>query len=209
MPLLNAEYEPAIISIELAGVSSAIDAVQQELTERALQTPSRCYGYFPDVKEEGVRRDLPACEAFADNLPTVQVNGQYLGFNFLRMSLVKQEAKAHFHIDTDLASGFGGERRYVLTRRVWRLILNLSSVNDRRIAYSSQHPESIPLVDEDGYVHCPSGYIDERAMTILSIRPRVRDTIYGALLCVSQVLHSGQDDELGHFVASYGEDRRV
>jgi hypothetical protein len=74
------------------------------------------------------------------------------GFNFLRLSLVRQSAHPAFHLDSDAATALTGDVRNLNEREVLRLLQNLSSQAQRVLHCLDVDPLSIDLVAEGSYV---------------------------------------------------------
>lgn len=79
----------------------------------------------------GIHAELPACRALAEALPAISPAGLTYGFNFLRLSLVCQSADPAFHLDSDAATALPGDAGTLNEREVLRLLLNLSSQEER------------------------------------------------------------------------------
>ncbi len=204
--LARQEYLPKLFEIHLSPEEShLIGEAEIELGGRARFTPEKCYGHFPHTTDMfGIATDLPASKQLVDARPDLMVNGKLLPFNFLRLSLIKQLAQAPFHLDSDAETGLTGEVETVLDRTVWRALLNLSRTHPRKLTYLNVDPITLPLEKVGGYVQCSKKEVNQRAIRSLSIPHRRGTQTFGAILCVSQVLHRGVDDEWGHFIASYG-----
>lgn len=205
MLTLAPELQPTPVTIDL-GDSSLVETVEQELKKKALIDPDQCFGYFPAMQVEGIYSDLPASQAFEATIPWLRVNELDLGFNFLRMSLVEQKASASFHLDSDAATALTGDLDSVGERHVWRLLLNLSPDHNRYLSYVAIDPFKLPLTKRQNYIYCPDVAIPRDKIRTTPIPSRLQHIAHGVLFCSSQVLHSGQDDENGHFVAAYGRE---
>jgi hypothetical protein len=204
---LAQELQPRLVAVQLDGPLT--DVATAELMERASADSNECYGYFPAMQKEGINHDLPACQVLAERHPTREVDGLVLGFNFLRMSLRRQEPLVQqgdgiFHLDSDAATALTGDLGTITDRQVWRLLLNLHPRHARTLAYVDVDPTTVPVVQRDNYVYCSPESISAETVRTLVIPQRVGSTASGVLFCSSQVLHSGRDDERGHFVAGYG-----
>ena len=198
------EY-PLSTQFELPEIAPRIEAVQQELSVRAAQDANRCFGYFPSMKNaRGIESNLPHSEKLAAIFPEIQLEGKTLAFNFLRLSLIQQTGDSPFHLDSDAATALTGDPTTAHQRRVWRLLLNLHETEPRRFSYLNAAPTSLPLAIEGGYVHCDNQHILPEMIETIAVPPREGNRVHGLLFCASQLLHTGQDDEAGHFVASYG-----
>jgi hypothetical protein len=96
--------EPAGSTCYVAVVEQSITAAEDELRLGAIEDRDQCCGYFPALAGmSGIRAELPACRAFAEALPVISLAGVTYGFNFLRLSLVRQSADPAFHLDSDAA----------------------------------------------------------------------------------------------------------
>jgi hypothetical protein len=207
---LAPELQPRLVAVQLDGPLA--DAATAELAERAAADSDECYGYFPAMQREGIDHDLPACQALVEAHPVQEMDELELGFNFLRMSLRRQEPLVQqgddiFHLDSDAATALTGRLDTLGTaeaEQVWRLLLNMHPSHPRTLAYVDVNPTTVPIVPRDNYAYCPPESIPTEAVRTLAIPPRVGGVVLGLLFCSSQVLHSGRDDERGHFVAGYG-----
>jgi hypothetical protein len=202
---LAAIHHPVAVEIHLPGlVESAADA-GIELAARAALDRDRCCGYFPALEGvHGVDCDLPACHAFARDLPVINYGGTEFRFNFLRLSLKQQSVDPAYHLDSDAATALSGDVTTLRQRRVERLLLNLSSRNERTLHYLDVDSSCVELVADGSYVRAadPCG-LAEHALTA-NIPPRHGSHVAGLLFAANLVLHSGVDDVNGHFVGAYG-----
>jgi hypothetical protein len=200
-------FQPAEITWEFPADESVIGEAQRELWTRAAEDPNGCFGYFPGMQGmEGIDNDLPASHYFAKTVPSIDLSGRVLGFNFLRLSIVEQGAISPYHLDSDAATAITGDISTVQDRQVWRLLMNLSGWHPRTLSYLDVDPKSIEITHHEGYVHPVDPNVAESTARSLAIPPREGRIVRGVLFCASQVLHTGKDDEWGHFVAGYGHD---
>lgn len=91
------EYSPNQIVVSLECGNGLIEQVREELESKAQTDSSQCYGYFPSLSGRNdidVDLALPACEAFAKEIPELTVEGKAMSFNFLRLSLIEQKAES-------------------------------------------------------------------------------------------------------------------
>jgi hypothetical protein len=197
---LSSELQPQIVRIELDG--ALLDLADAELRAKTSTDSDQCYGYFPYMPS--IDQDLPQCSEFAVAHPRITIDSLPLGFNFLRMSLKEQQASARFHLDSDAATALTGNLDTIDQRRVWRLLLNLHPLYTRTLAYIDADPSNLVIARRDNYVYCAPEAIPEEAIKSLDLIPRLDNQVQGVLFCSSQVLHTGQDDEHGHFVGAYG-----
>lgn len=204
-------YQPR--PVQLGGFASidSIEAAEAELHARAEADPNKCWGYFPGMKDRcGIANDLPVCAQFAEQNSTVELAGFHLplGFNFLRMSVTQQEATDFYHIDSDASTALTGDLTDINERLVWRLLLNLNPKTERNLSYLAIDPSTLELSFGDGFIHYPArpSQADIRS---IEIPARKDDHVSGVLFCANRILHSGKDDEAGHFVASYGVEEIV
>lgn len=203
----EAAYRPRIIEFEGFVAVEAIEAVEAELRLHAKADSNQSYGYFPSMGErEGIGTDLPACQEFAKRYPTITPDGFHipLGFNFLRMSRIRQPARSPYHIDSDAATALTGDVSDIADRRVWRFLMNLNSKHERTLSYLDIDPFSVELEAGDGYIHIGDTAVGPNDIRTIDVPPRDGHTVSGVLLSVNHVLHTGKDDEHGHFIASYG-----
>jgi hypothetical protein len=195
------------VALELPGLIDSIAAAEIELGTHAAVDQNRCCGYFPSLKGfPGIDSDLPACRAFQDHLPFLEVCGDEYQFSFLRLSLIRQSVDPVFHLDSDAATALSGDVTTLRQRRVARLLLNLSSQSERTLNFLDVDPYCVDLVSDGSYVRVadPLG-LAERTRTVV-IPARSGSYLGGLLFAANSVLHSGVDDVGGHFVAAYGTD---
>lgn len=166
---------------------------------------NRCCGYFPALAgQQGIESDLPCSRQFGSALPKVEMEGMHLSFNFLRISLLQQQGDFPFHLDSDVATALTGDISTLNQRAVWRLLLNLNASHPRQFAYLDLQADASELRFGQGYVHYALAEIPSGALQTIRLLPRSGSIIHGVLFCANRVLHTGQDDENGHFVAAYG-----
>ncbi len=202
---LDRAFQPWLITFDLACSEADLRAAEIELRGKCEHDDNQCYGYFPAMRGRGsVDTNLPRCEAFAASMPGLVVRDKKLQFNFIRMSLVQQRGDAPFHLDSDAATALTGDTTTVAERLVWRLLLNVSDQHARTLAYVDVDPVTTKLTSEGGYIHCEDKAVTSRLSKSIAIPPRQGLRTSGVLFCASRVLHTGQDDEHGHFVMGYG-----
>jgi hypothetical protein len=197
--------QPTQHTITLDIDEELLDAAERELYAKATDDSNHCYGYFPGMKgKDGIDTELSACKALHDALPMIQIADKQLSCNFIRLSLVKQQGDFPFHLDTDAATALTGDKETLNKRKVWRILLNLSTKHPRTLSYIDADPNTVELDYGNGYLHC----VDEQAMNerkqSVQIPPRTKTQVSGVLFCSSRVLHTGVDDDNGHFVAGFG-----
>jgi hypothetical protein len=84
------------------------------------------------------------------------------------------------------------------------MVLNLSAVGQRAVHYLDIDSKSIELIAREGYVRIArTESLEDKALTAV-IPPRRGATVHGLVFVSNRVLHSGVDDESGHFIAAYG-----
>jgi hypothetical protein len=180
-------------------------AAESELRMHALADHDRCWGYFPSLAgAAGVITALPACAAFAARLPHIAHAGLVYRFSFLRLSLVQQGADASYHLDSDADTAITGEVASLARRLILRLLLNLSTQNDRTLHYLDVDPWSVRLAADGSYVRLASRAPLSRHARTVTIPRRCGSTVHGLAFASNLVLHSGVDDLSGHRVAAYG-----
>lgn len=130
--------------------------------------------------------------------------GMTYRFNFLRLSLVRQSADPAFHLDSDAATALTGDVSSLSQREVLRLLLNLSSHEERALHYLDVDPRTTKLVMKGSYVSAKDPDRPQTRARVAVIPPRVGTTVHGLAFASNQVLHSGLDSEHGHFIAVYG-----
>jgi hypothetical protein len=152
----------------------------------------------------GIIGDLPACEAFATRLPQITYGGAAYRFNFLRLSLVQQSADAASHLDSDADTAITGDVATLRQRRILRLLINLSTTVERSLHYLDVDPWSVELAAEGSYLCAAQPAALHRYACVTTV-PRLRGSrVHAVAFASNLVLHSGVDDERGHFVAAYG-----
>ena len=202
---LDASRQPGAVELRIPLVSQAIAAVESELRTRATTDPDRCCGYFPALADDReIISDLPACQAFAEHLPNIWHGGHRYEFNFLRLSLVQQSADASYHLASDAATALTGDVTTINRRQIRRLLLNLSARSDRSLHYLNLDPGSLELAVDGSYVRVADPEAVREHGLIATIPRRRGSTVHGLIFASNLVLHSGVDDEHGHFIAAYG-----
>jgi hypothetical protein len=202
---LPSSHHPSASTLAVPGLGEAVAAAERELSERAASDPDRCCGYFPAlIGRTGIVTELPACREFAEGLPEITHGGGRYRFNFLRLSLVQQGGEAAYHLDSDAATALTGDVASIHERLVSRLLLNLSSRADRTLRYLDVDPRSVDLVSQGAYVRAADPQPLMEHVVELVIPPRRGSVVRAAVFASNRVLHSGVDDDRGHFVAAYG-----
>lgn len=200
MRALKYSARPICTAFELDEHLGLIEAAHDELEERAVFDRDLCMGYFPAIQGQGESADLPHCRELAESLPHIQIsNGLPLGFDWLRLSLKKQPKKAPYHLDLSRGTGMSSVEG---AKRITRLLLNFSPDFSRKIGYLVVDPLDAPLKADNGF-RIYDGDPPSRAARTLIIPPRQRGMVFGAIIEVTNVLHSGIEEEDGHFLASY------
>jgi hypothetical protein len=204
---LAAIHHPVAVEVHLPGLAARAPEAERELVARAALDRDRCCGYFPALKGvHGIDCDLPRCHAFATSLPTITHAGTTFRFNFLRLSLKQQSIHPAYHLDSDAATALSGDVATIRRRRVERLLLNLSSRNERTLRYLDVDSRCVDLVADGSYIRAADPRrLAGHALTA-RIPPRRDSYVAGLLFAANLVLHSGVDDVSGHFVAAYGID---
>jgi hypothetical protein len=180
-------------------------AAERELRSRAWYDFDKCCGYFPALAgADGIVSDLPACRRFAAEMPQITHGGSVYHFNFLRVSLVQQSREPEFHLDSDSATAVTGDAETLRQRRVLRMVLNLSTSSPRALHYLDVDSRSIQLIFRGGYVKVAQTESLAENVLIAVIPPRQGASVHGLVFVSNRVLHSGVDDESGHFIAAYG-----
>lgn len=202
---LQKRLRPGPVRLDLEPIREVITAVEDELRLGAIEDRDRCCGYFPALAGmSGIRTELPACRVLAEALPAISHAGMTYRFNFLRLSLVRQSADPAFHLDSDAATALTGDVSSLSERKVLRLLLNLSSHEERALHYLDVDPWTTELVAEASYVCATDPARLQTRAHVAVIPPRVGTTVYGLAFASNRVLHSGLDGEHGHFIAAYG-----
>ena len=192
------------MTIDLPVDDRLIGYAHDELRLKAAADANACYGYFPGMAgAAGIDSDLPACRRLLDSLPALALANRRLSFNFVRLSLAKQVGSFPFHLDSDTRTGFTGDPAALKRRLVLRLLINLSAVHPRTLSFLNIDTACVRLESKAGYVHyCEP--VDHGAIERIVIPSRRECRTHGVLLCANRVMHTGQDDEHGHFVAAFG-----
>lgn len=202
---LSEQFQPQSVQITLDCAEDILIKARDELLEKAVNDPHRCFGYFPALRHKpSIDSHLPHCVVLSNIIPQLVVGSKQLQFNFVRMSLIKQVGDSPYHLDSDAATAITGDVSTVGGRLIWRLLLNLSDTYPRTLSYLDMDPFSVQLEAKGGYIHCPNSVVQKEIVRFIRIKPRNGTTVFGVLFCASRVLHTGQDDEHGHFVAGYG-----
>lgn len=202
---LPVSLQPQVVALSLTLAPQLISNLKQELSAKARKDPNHCFGYFPAMADRpGIDIDLPASRAFAKALPAIPAGGKILHFNFVRLSLVQQPGTSHYHLDTDAATALSGNITNLSNRLVWRLLLNLHTSASRTLGYLDVRPDDVRLQMTNGYLHGADDHVKQQRKQRISIPPRQTDQVHGVLFCASRVLHTGPDDQQGHFVAGFG-----
>jgi hypothetical protein len=197
--------QPELFAVVLPHAVEAIERAHEELTLRAKEDANGCFGYFPALEgAEGISNDLPACIAFEATLPKIAYGGMVSLFNFLRLSNRQQYTEPVYHLDTNAATALSGDIATLNSRLVRRMLLNLSPNYSRTLSYLDIDPLSVELESTGSYVKLknPEEYQDRNVTTV--IPPREGSKVHAVGFYSNKVLHSGRDDEFGHFVAGYG-----
>lgn len=220
MKALEDIHRPEIVTIDLPiGTDSIIKAAEAELAAGAEADPYKCWGYFPfmarltignglpHMDRRPLDHNLPASQNFVREVPEVTVQSHTLFFNFMRLSLVKQMPvmDSPYHLDGDAGTGITGKPDRLPESFVWRCVLNLSSEHSRTLSYLTVAPSELELVTKDGYSYCPNDQIEPEMIGNAVIEPRQGDQASGVFFCASRILHTGRDDDNGHFIAAYGK----
>jgi hypothetical protein len=202
---LAVAHHPTPIALHVPYFDHGARAAEKELRSRARYDVDKCCGYFPALQgTDGIVSDLPVCQMFAAELPRITHNELVYDFNFLRVSLVQQSSKPEFHLDSDATTALTGDAATLRGRHVLRMVLNLSAVSRRRLHYLDIDPWSIELEARGGYVRAARmEWLDDDVVTAV-IPPRRGGSVHGLVFVSNRVLHSGVDDESGHFIAAYG-----
>jgi hypothetical protein len=202
---LENKLHPGPVELDLEPVREVITAAEDELRLGAIEDRDRCCGYFPALAGmTGIRTELLACSVFAEALPAISHAGMTYRFNFLRLSLVRQSADPAFHLDSDAATALTGDVGSLNEREVLRLLLNLSTQEERVLHYLDVDPQTTNLIAEGSYVRAMDPERLHTRARVAVIPPRRGTTVYGLTFASNRVLHSGLDGEHGHFIAAYG-----
>lgn len=206
---LPARLRPAPVTVELPA-AAAVDAAERELARHAGADGQQCWGYFPSLTgRPGIRTDLPACQQLASTVPEITAAGTRYQFNFLRLSLRCQSTQAAYHLDTDAATALTGDPATLDQRLVGRILLNLSTTQERHLCYLDLHPSAVALTWEGSYVRVAGQAVAAEHAARATIPPRTGTVAHGVSFLANHVLHSGVDGPHGHFVAAYGYDHDI
>ena len=204
---LSESHLPVAVVFDLPELTESIPEVETELGARAGLDQNRCCGYFPALRGvRGIDCNLPACRAFRERVPSIEHCGAKYQFNFIRLSLIQQSVDPAFHLDSDAATALSGDVSTIKRRRVARLLLNLHSQSGRALHFLDVDPNCVELTSDGSYVRAadPRALIKREMTAVIPARSGSR--ISGLLFPANRVLHSGVDDDGGHFVAAYGID---
>jgi hypothetical protein len=205
---LPAALRPVPVTVELPAVNH-IDKAERELVRHAQADDQRCWGYFPSLAgHPGIHTDLPACRDFATALPEITTAGACYQFNFIRLSLSGQSQPPAYHLDTDAATALTGDPATLNQRQVGRILLNLSTADERSLYYLDLDVSSTALTHEGAYVRAADQALAARHTVRAAIPPRSGTITHGISFVSSHVLHSGVNGAHGHFVTAYGYDLR-
>jgi hypothetical protein len=205
---LPAVFKPSPVTLILP-VTKSVDNAGRELRRHARADGNGCWGYFPSLAgRPGIHADLPACRGFAAALPEVADGGQNYRFNFIRLSLGSQSRRPAYHLDSDAATALTGDLATLDQREVGRILLNLSTEEERNLHYLDLDVSALPLAHEGSYVRAADDVAATRYTRRAVIPPRSGAIVHGIRFVANRVLHSGVDGPCGHFVAAYGYDRR-
>lgn len=203
---LSSELKPVTFACDLPSAAvGVLEAAQAELEQRAAQDSNGCFGYFPALQgKDGIASDLPHCQAFAEAVPSLNHLGGTAIFNFLRLSNRQQSTQPVYHLDTDAATALTGDVETLDERLVCRTLLNLSPDYTRAFTYLDIDPREAELQTTNSYVGLKNpGLYGAHALSVV-LQPREGTYVEGVSFFSNRVLHSGQDDKNGHFVAGYG-----
>jgi hypothetical protein len=102
------------------------------------------------------------------------------------------------------ATALTGDVSTLGKREVLRLLLNLSSQQERVLHYLDVDPRSVELVAQGSYIRAKDPARHQMRARVAVISPRTRPRVHGLAFASNRVLHSGLDGEFGHFIAAYG-----
>jgi hypothetical protein len=203
---LPAALRPSPVTAELPTIRH-VDAAERELRRHAQADDHQCWGYFPSLTgQPGIHADLPACQDFASVLPEITAAGAHYRFNFIRLSLRCQSPQTAYHLDSDAATALTGDPATLGRRRVGRILLNLSTTEERSLYYLDLDVSAIALTRQGSYVRAADQKLAARHAVRAAIPPRSGRIAHGITFMANQVLHSGVDGPRGHFVVAYGYD---
>lgn len=207
IPHLPLQFQPKLVQLDLPCDEVLLNEVETELKAKAAADEFKCFGYFPGMQSKAdLEYSLPACEKFAEVLGRLTVENKAFDFSFLRMSLIQQQGLASYHVDSDPSAALTGDVKMVEQHLIWRLLLNLNVAHHRNTAYLDVDVSAVELTNTNGYIHLAETAVPEDRRKHVTIPARKGLTVSAALFCASRVLHAGQDDEFGHFVAGYGKE---
>ena len=87
-------------------------------------------------------------------------------------------------------------------REVLRLLLNLSVQETRALHYVDADPLTTEFLADESYIRVKDPEQLQTRGGVALIPPRTGGTVHGLAFASNRVLHSGLDDEHGHFVAA-------
>jgi hypothetical protein len=184
-----------------------VNHVERELRRGARTDPDGCFGYYPEVA--GATVDLPGCQAFAEALQVIEIDGQQFQFDWVKFSRGCLERAEKWHLDTSRASGLGeGELddHLVPTARIDRVLLNFHAA-DRYLSWLNVDAHAVDWQQQDGFVTlaAPEQLKAEDKRTLVIPR-RAGQLVSAALINVSQVGHGAREMPQGHFLASWSRE---
>lgn len=206
---LNPAHEPRIDEFALPeGLrTDAILGAGSELLHHARSQKMTSWGFYPEITLPG---SLPRNERLRKLWPLIQVGQRQLLFSFTRVALKPQTNQTSYHVDAGTNSGFAEDTDStgvsLPDSEAWRVILNFHEAFDRTIKYLDVPVDHLELVNADGYIHpIDAESIDSRHHKEIIVPKRKGATIFGAVICVSKVAHSGRDAAgEGLFIAAFG-----
>jgi hypothetical protein len=184
---------------------AAIKRADRELRCRAAIDQNRCAGFFPSLRGvPAIDHEFPCCRELMHLVPEIEHEGRAYRFNFIRLSLVCQASEPTWHIDSDAATALTGGNVNPADRLIHRLLLNLSETRERVLTYLDVDVLRIGLLQDGGYIR-PAKTESPRGKAVsVSVPVREGHVVHGISFVSNRILHSGRDDEDGHFVAAYG-----
>lgn len=203
-PLMVLERYALPSGLNFAG---AYQELLKYIEERA--DASYTWGYFPGIVDpndpypecQKLEKDLQ--ESLVSQFPTEQ---QDLHLAFIRAASQRPVSEfGGLHIDAD--QGVMHKRdASTMDKNILRVLVNLDSLNPRRLGYTKQTAEELRSqgldIPKDHYqeIKLP----DHIKLESIEIPPRELGHIYVLKFWSDIVPHAGLTDDSGHFLAAYG-----
>jgi hypothetical protein len=204
---LNQEFAPVIFEAEVPLKAMALlGRLDSDLTGLAEIGGNNCWGHYYEDSGPVPPETATVFDEFAEAWPRLEHGGRTYDLAWVRRSTGGTEQAGSTHLDASPVTGIrgGGEAGVIPARKIWRAVVNLSDLFERKIEYLDADVRDIPWQADRGFVRLADGAdnsIYPAKTLVLPHRNGAR--AWAANLCVSRVAHSGRDDNQGHFLASF------